>query len=265
MSHFILATVRLSTSVAAALLAVVVATPSVIAQTVVHGIVIEDGSRRPIGVVDIRLTGPEGASPVRTISDDEGRFRVEVADTGLFTLAVNRVGYAPLTADSIRVFADDDLELEIRLDPTAVPLDAVTVVAQRRAEPMRIVRFRERATFNQRAGVGRIYMREDIDRLSPNSAQEVLDGIIWTNRCRPLVLLDGLPFEGSMSMVDGDVIEGIEIYRGITQIPIEYYRSGMCGLAMVWSRSDPPGMKPFSWRRAGVAGVLVALVALLAR
>ncbi len=262
MSHDILATIRLSASVAVALLTIVVVTPSVFAQSVVHGIVIEDGSRRPIGVVDIRLTGPEGTSPLRAISDDEGRFRVEVADSGLYTLAVSRVGYAPLTADSIRVHEDDDLELEIRLDPTAVPLDAVTVVAQRRAEPMRIVRFRERATFNQRAGIGRIYMREDLDRLAPNSAQEVLDRVAWT-QCRPHVLLDGLPFEGSM--INGDVIEGIEIYRGITQIPIEYYRSGMCGLAMVWSRSDPPGMRPFSWRRAAVAGVLVALVALLAR
>ncbi len=264
MSHRILARIRLSASVAAALLAIVMGTPSAVAQSVVHGIVVEDGSRRPISVVDIRLTSVDGTSTGRAISDDEGRFRVEVADSGLFKLEVTRVGYASLTADSIRVFENDELELEIRLDLTAVPLDAVTVVTQRRAEPMRIVRFRERASFNQRAGIGRIYMREDLDRLSPNSAQEVLDRIIWT-RCRPHVLLDGLPFEGSMSMVDGDVIEGIEIYRGITQIPIEYYRSGMCGLAMVWSRSDPPGMRPFSWRRAAVAGVMVLLVGLFAR
>jgi hypothetical protein len=37
----------------------------------------------------------------------------------------------------------------------------------------------------------------------------------------------------------------------------------MCGLALVWSRIDPPGMKPFTWKRVAFAGLLVALIGLL--
>jgi hypothetical protein len=144
-------------------------------------------------------------------------------------------------------------------------LDAITVVVSEAFVPGRIVQYRERADFNRRAGIGRIYMRDDLERIQPNSAQEVLDRVLWGSRCRPLILLDGLPFDGPMTMVHGEDVEGIEIYRGLTQIPPEYYRYGMCGLAMVWSRPDPPGMRPFSWGRAAVAGFLVGLIALLAQ
>jgi hypothetical protein len=78
-------------------------------------------------------------------------------------------------------------------------------------------------------------------------------------------MLDGLPFDGPMTMIAGDDVEGIEIYRGVTQIPAEYYRYGMCGLTMVWSRHDPPGMRPLTWKRAGVAGALIVLLGWLAR
>jgi len=234
-------------------------------QSAVHGIVVEDGNDRPIGVVDLRLLRSDGQMIARAFSEDDGRFRMEVADTGSFTLTVTRVGYRPVSADSIRVFEDDDLELQIRLDPLAVALEAVTVVTQRRAVPGRILRFRERAEYNQRIGNGRIWTREDLATLRPNHAQEVLDRVLWSNRCEPLVLLDGLPYEGRMTMLAGEDVEGIEIYRGVTQIPAEYYRYGMCGLAMVWSRHDPPGMRPLTWKRAAAAGVIVVLIGLIAR
>ncbi len=234
-------------------------------QSVVRGIVMEDGNGRPIGVVDLRLLDTEGQLAARAFTEDDGRFRMEVADTGSFTLAVTRVGYRPVTADSIRIYEDDDLQLEIRLDPVAVALEAVTVVAQRRAIPNRIVRFRERAAYNQRTGIGRVWTREDLARLRPVNAQEILNRVLWTNRCQPHVMLDGLPFDGPMTMIAGDDVEGIEIYRGVTQIPAEYYRYGMCGLTMVWSRHDPPGMRPLTWKRAGVAGALIVLLGWLAR
>ncbi|MDR0786585.1 MAG: carboxypeptidase-like regulatory domain-containing protein [Gemmatimonadota bacterium] len=235
------------------------------AQSVIHGVVTEDVNGRPVNIAVLRLLRPDGSEVVQATSESDGSFRMEVADTGLFTLAVSRVGFQPISADSIEVYENDDIELEVRLDPVAVVLQAVTVVAQRQAIPPRILQFRERAALNQRAGIGRIWTREDLASLRPHSAQDVLDRVLWANRCRPLVMLDGLPFEGPMTMLGPDEIEGIEVYRGVTQIPPQYYRYGMCGLAMVWSRHDPPGMRPLTWRRAVAAGTIVLLLGLMMR
>jgi hypothetical protein len=235
------------------------------AQAVIRGIVIEDGTSLPIVTVDIQFRDSSGVLRARSLSDEEGRFRVEVADSGTYSMSVRRVGYASAYADSIPIGEGEELDIEIRLDPRAVVLDAITVVVNEPFVPSRIIQYQERADFNRRAGIGRIYMRDDLARLQPNSAQEVLDRILWGASCRPLILLDGLPFDGPMTMIHGEEVEGIEIYRGLTQIPPEYYRYGMCGLALVWSRTDPPGMKPFSWKRLGFAGLLVALIGLVVR
>jgi hypothetical protein len=235
------------------------------AQSIVMGQVVDDETEQAIVTVDIRLIDANGVTRVRGLSDNRGNFRMEVPDSGTYQLSARRVGYAPVLADSIWIAEQDQLELMIRLSPSAVALQAVTVVAQRSAVPLRITQFRERADLNQRMGVGRIYMREDLDRLRPNSPQEILDGVIWTARCAPEVLLDGLPVDGRITSLAYDEVEGIEIYRGINQIPQEYYRYGMCGLAMVWTRTDPPGMRPFSWWRAAVGAGLLALIGLLMR
>jgi len=248
-----------------AALLVAATTPAALAQSIIRGTVIEDSSDFPVSMVDIRLVDGTGATIIRTLSDTLGQFRIEVPDTGTFSLAVRRVGYAPISADSIRVEAEDELEFVIKLNPRAVALEAVTVVARRRAEPLRLMQFRERAELNQRTGLGRIYTREDLDRIRPNSPQQILDGIVWGARCSPRVLLDGLPVEGQVPGLNYDELEGIEIYRGVTQIPLEFYRNGMCGLVMVWTRIDPPGMKPFSWARAAVAAGLVVVIGILMR
>jgi hypothetical protein len=235
------------------------------AQSIVRGSVVDDGSGVPINAVDIRLIDADGETRAQTISNEQGHFRMEVVDSDTYSLSVRRVGYAPIMAEGIEVEEESELELEVRLSARAVALQPVTVVAQRRAEPIRITEFRERAELSRRMGRGRVYMRDDLDRLNPNSAQEVLDGVLWGARCRPLVLLDGLPTDGRIFGLSGDQLEGIEIYRGVNQIPPEYYRYGMCGLALVWSRVDPEGMRPLTWARVAVAGVIVAVIGLLSR
>jgi hypothetical protein len=251
----------------AAVVLLVLAVAPADAQTVIRGTVIEDGTRVPIGTVDLRLLDADGEIRARAISDQNGQFTIELqaSDSGVFTLGVRRVGYAPITAEELRVGAGDELVLEIRLSARAVALEAVTVVAQRRFEPNRIIEFRERAQQARRTGLGRIYMREDMDRMGHSSIQFVLDAVPWGNRCRPLVLLDGLPADERLTGVRAGDLEGVEIYRGVTQIPPEYYRYGMCGLALLWTRSDPDGLRPLTWARVAAAAVVIALMALIAR
>jgi hypothetical protein len=64
--------------------------------------------------------------------------------------------------------------------------------------------------------------------------------------CAPLFILDEIevePFQ-AVRLVSQD-IEGIEVYQGLSQMPVELasdLRQGRCGAVVVWTRR--PGLKP---------------------
>lgn len=235
------------------------------AQSILRGTVVEDGTGTPLGVVDLRLLDAENEALAAGLSDEEGRFQIEVPVAGTYSLSVRRIGYAPVVASEVQVGDEEEVELRITLAPAAVLLEAVRVVSARPLIPSRIRDFRERAELNQRIGRGRVYTREALDRYGPMSARNLLDVVGYIPNCRPVVLLDGLPIDGPLVGLSAEDLEGVETYRGVTQIPPEYYRYGMCGLTMLWTRADAPGARPFTWRRAIAAGVIVTIMGLLAR
>lgn len=240
-------------------------TPALAAQqSVLTGIVVEDGTRQPLGAVDLRVLDANDEPIAVTLSDEDGAFRLEVPDPGSYTLSVRRIGYEAIRAPDLEIDPEEAIELEITLATAAIALEPVRVISSRTLIPGRIREFRNRAEMNQRLGRGRIFTRTQMERFGPMSAQEVLDGYMRVPNCRPIVLLDGLPVEGRLVGIRAEDLEGIESYRGVTQIPPEYYRYGMCGLTMMWSRADVPG-RPFTLRRALVAGALVAIFGLLMR
>ncbi len=241
------------------------ASPAAAQQSIVTGTVVEDGTRQPLGAVDLRLLDAAGENVATTLTDEAGEFRLEVPDSGTYSLAVRRIGYEPITAEELPIGAEESIALEIRLATAAIALEPVRVISSRTLIPGRIREFRDRAEINQRLGRGRIYTRDEMERFGPMSAQEVLDGFMRVPNCRPQVMLDGLPIDGRLVGVKAEDLEGIESYRGVNQIPPEYYRYGMCGLTMLWSRPDNPNARPFTWRRALVAGALVSIIGLLMR
>jgi hypothetical protein len=258
-------TVDLSASIsltAAALL--VLSVQGTAAQSVVHGSVLEDATEQPISVVELRLIDSAGVMQARAFSDEQGRFRMQIAASGAYSLTAIRLGYATVDAQGLQLEADDEVELEVRLAPHAVVIESVAVVAQRSVAGGWWGEFHQRAERSRRAGRGRIYLRDDIDRIRPVSVRELIDRHAWGVRCQPHILLNGIPTDDLLFGVSVDLVEGLELYRARDPIPAEYYRSDMCGLALLWTRSDP-GARPLSWRRVAVAGLLVAVMGLLAR
>jgi hypothetical protein len=259
------ALLRVGVQAAAWLVSAVLAANPVAAQTVVTGTVLESDTGLPVFGVELRLLTPDGQVRAATTTATDGTFRMELQDGGTYSLSVRRLGYATVVADDLELSAGDPVELEVTLSPQAVGIAPVTVVARRLAVPANVRRFRERAEQNQGAGGGRFYTREDIERIRPNSPQELLGPTLWAPGCSPVILLDGVPTTGPIHGMTAANLEGIEIYRRPEQIPLEFYRDGMCGLALVWTRIDPEGLRPVTWARAAVAGVIVALLALLLR
>jgi hypothetical protein len=61
-------------------------------------------------------------------------------------------------------------------------------------------------------------------------------------------------------------LEGVEVYRGLTEMPGEFYDDQHCGVILLWTRRDADGGRPFSLNRIVVAlGAFLAVVFLLAR
>jgi len=233
------------------------------AQTTLRGTIVDAVTGQPVSTADVRAVDEGGVVRGTTISNSRGEFTVQIGEGGRFTLTFRHVAYVQVVSEPLELTTGDHLQIAVRLDPGVVVLDAITVTAARSYEMIRIAEFRERAELSRRMGRGRIYMREDLERMRPVTAQEVIDLFNWRNRCQPTVLLDGLPTEGRITWVSGDDIEGVEIYRGITQIPTEYYRHGMCGLVLVWQRPTPPDFRPWTLRRAIVAGAILVFMGIL--
>ena len=230
------------------------------AQTLLRGVVVDAGSSQPLAGVEVRLLTPAEQLVQSTLAGDDGQFSLTLDEGGAFRLRVSRVGYAVTRVDSLVLESGTQTELEIRMGVDAVPLEPVVVVASGMFEPHWIEEFRERAELNQRLGRGRIYTREEIERVRPFRATDLLAATPLRNACQPLVLLDGLPAGEMLRSVRGEELEGVEVYRNPAEIPLQYYQSGMCGLVMFWRRADPPDAAPLSWARVGVAAAVLLLL-----
>src|SRR6185369_11770038 len=126
------------------------------------------------------------------------------------------------------------------------------VVAERKYRVGRLGEYYDRAEWTRKTGFGHVLMRDDLDRMQGARTTSILQTYTFPGRCRSTILLDGLEvhpedFNSLDSMIPTDQIEGIEIYRGSTEIPIEYQTRAGCGLVMIWTRHDVPNGKPFGW------------------
>jgi hypothetical protein len=236
----------------------------VAAQVAISGRILEEGTNQPIANVQMGLIDAEGQVSASALTDSIGAFRLEAGGAGDYSISIQRLGFARVRTEPLTLAANEVLQVEITLDPEAVTVDGVRVVADRRVAPW-LREVRRRTEKNKRMGVGRVYLREDIQRINPHSVTELLNPVIWGARCQPAVLLDGLETEAQYIVHNGDMLEAVEIYRGATQIPMEYYRYSTCGVALVWTRPDPPHARPFTWKRAIVGGLILGIGALLMR
>ncbi|MGH7579928.1 MAG: carboxypeptidase-like regulatory domain-containing protein, partial [Gemmatimonadales bacterium] len=95
----------------------------------VRGRVVERGSGRALAGVEIGVSG----QAVAATSDEDGRWMLPRLPAGDHTLRTRRIGYAPASL-LVSVAPGDTAEVEIRLMPSALPLDEIVVTAARREQ-----------------------------------------------------------------------------------------------------------------------------------
>lgn len=174
------------------------------------------------------LTAP-GALPRADGTDRLGSFRISPVPPGAYELSVTALGYAGHRRQ-VSVAPGETVELDIRLEPSAIAVEGIAVEAERS---------RARARFEETAGVT---VREmDLAELrtvpgvaepDPVRAIEVLPGVVSTSDFsaafhvrggaadQNLILLDGVPIfspfhlGGLFSVFNADMIDRVSLQSG---------------------------------------------------
>jgi hypothetical protein len=242
--------------------AVLLLLPVTVQGQVIHGRVIHDATSAPLDLVTMELLDAAGERRGGVVTDTLGRFSVRVPEPGSYRVRLRRIGFADVVTDPVRVVTGEQVELELRMSVTVVPLEPLRVVGREEYVPGRLREYYERAGLSRRMGRGRVFMRDDLERMHFAQPSAILTHLPPRGGCRPAILLDGLPVS-SVQELDAVVymaaLEGVELYSGPSQMPQEYSNRGYCAVALFWTRHDVEHARPLTWRRVFLAvGIVIA-------
>jgi hypothetical protein len=260
---------------------------------VVKGRVVLAGTDRPIAEAAVHLIAADGARLATSTSDTAGNFRISAPRLGMFRLRAEHIGMTTVESGPFQVNVSQAVEVELRMATSVVPLEPLTVTARSALDIGFLSGYFQRVQRHELMRTGHIFTR---DRIEARMALDVADllrdvpsisvvdvpgrlpSIMFrSNRgeCVPKVYLDGMRQNrggaaGSAAVVDEVVrpydLEGVEVYRGISEVPAEFYDEGHCGVILLWTRRDTDGGRPTNFRRILLGlGALMAMGALLMR
>lgn len=240
------------------------------AQVRIIGRVIEAESERPIPGAEIVFRTPEGLWAGRTITDQDGRFTTMMKRSRVAGIRISadhlgfRQNISPVLYFDNRLF----YQVEIRLDPDAVLLAPLEIIARSGREPSH---FLDAFRFRSQHGTGYYITREQIAQRNPSLVTELLRDVpglevtssgagnrpvVQTARgaargCDAQVYVDGLLVNRRVMTAEGprsdifridDVVapgsvEGIEIYQGLSTVPPEFLSpEAYCGVIAIWTK-----------------------------
>jgi hypothetical protein len=239
----------------------------------VRGNVVDASSGRGIPAAFVEFVDQGGLVRASATTGEDGAFLLPRVPRGEFRLRVSSLGYARTTTAASRVEAGEALTLVVRVSPSALALAPLEVTATVRATSPVLESFYARAE----RGFGGVFLtRADIERAGPSrSVSDLVAGLTGVHldgaatpglprgvflsegqsggsgrTCPVQVFLDGVPVDrrGGLSgsvhrgvqldrLVTPAEVEGIEIYRSLSEIPPEFLTTdARCGVIAVWRR-----------------------------
>jgi hypothetical protein len=221
----------------------------------VGGSVLDDDSDEPVRTVLVELRTDRGRALATTVTDSLGAFQMGVPGEGSYRLLLRRLGYQTVESPLFAVAAAEAVEVSLRIASTSISLTPLTITSRPEA-PLNLMLERVGFYQRERRQGGTFLRRERIERNNGGRLSDVLSelpgvrrqvvrgvSVISLNRqrsCSPQVVLDGQPLIES-TRIDDIVairsIEGIEVYRGPAEAPVEFaMRETGCGLLVIWTR-----------------------------
>ncbi|HEX2168459.1 MAG TPA: carboxypeptidase-like regulatory domain-containing protein [Longimicrobiales bacterium] len=236
------------------------------AAQLVSGTVIDESSEQPIAGAAIELTDTLGLARGSVVADTAGAFRIMVPQPGKYRLRVSHIAYASTETGTIDAALGVEVKLELRMSPSAVPLEPLRVVGRSEFNAGWLQEYYDRAMMTRRSGVGRVFFRDEVERANVPAVSWFMTYLQPRGRCNPTILLDGLEVEDVRqldAMLQPFALEGVELYNNRAFLPPRYANRGYCALAMFWTRRDIEGGRPFTWKRLLAAAGLLAGILLL--
>jgi hypothetical protein len=217
----------------------------------------------------VSVLNAQGTTVGGAVTGSDGRFTFHLAVIGDYRLRVIRIGYRSTITEPFGLTRAFVADVELKLVPSALPLDTLTVVARRVAVEKELPYLVDAGFYDrQRKGFGYFLTRADIEKHSPMVITDVLRAlagvtVLCAHRgkcdietpgastmflrgpCRVTVVLDGVVLRvggtGGSGSLDGLLnpfdIEAIEVYPSPAGVPVQYsgYMSP-CGAIIAWSR-----------------------------
>jgi 5-hydroxyisourate hydrolase-like protein (transthyretin family) len=226
----------------------------------VRGVVRQGEFGPSLGNANVRLMG--GGEDRRVTTDSQGRFVFEEIPSGHYDLEVTHLGYQALNHPVEVEGGGRVTRMTVRLLRDAIALDPVVVEVEARPSWGVLAGVYDRRDHMEALGIGTFFDRSDIEQsaasqvtslvarlpgvtrrpTSPGSAAHTLQ-IHRTNECQPAFFVDGMPYrldsrESIDHVVSTWVVEMIEVYRGPSELPMEFftYEASRCGAVAVWTR-----------------------------
>lgn len=231
------------------------------AAQLVSGKVLEERSEQPVGGAMIELMDTTGLRRATTVADTAGAFSIMVPQPGLYRLRISHIAYATAETEVIRAAVGEQVELELRMNPTAVSLEPLRVVGRSAFNAGWLSEYYDRAITTRRSGIGRVFFRDEVERANMPRVSSFMHYLQPRGGCQPTIFLDGLEVQ-DINQLDGllrpDELEGVELYNNRVFLPHRYANRGHCAIALFWTRRDIEGARPLTWRRLLIAGGFIA-------
>jgi len=232
-------------------------------QGTIRGRVVDETTSQPIPDVHIQFIDGRTRTQNSAVSDEDGNFVLSEVPVGYFRLRAERLGYARTITPYWRIESGEVLTVTVRLHPDAVLLAPLEITARSRSRSPVLANFYQRA--ERRVG-GVFITREEIERSNAGRVTDLLrmvpgvqieggglsDRLITFTRaiqvtsfadgCPVQVYLDGMlaTREGAVSLDElatPNVLEGIEIFRGLSTVPPEFLSpEARCGVIALWTK-----------------------------
>jgi hypothetical protein len=247
------------------------ATP--LAAQTVRGRVLDAATGEGVAAAAVQARSADGHDMGRARTAADGSFAIQLRAAGTVRIQAERTGYRTTLTDTTPVAPREAVEVEVRLSATALAMEPLRVTA--RVEPPKR-RNLELSGFYQRErmGIGEYVRREDIELRPSQNLAQVLQRVQGTaiqyqgakqyvyfprngapalvqqargaprNTCLPRLFVDGtrVTYDAQNdinSVVNPGQVEGIEVFRGPSEIPAQYNDSNsMCGVILIWTRHE---------------------------
>lgn len=204
---------------------------------------ITDSGGVPLPGVEVTSSRPQR----RAVTTPDGRFRLGGLEPGDQVLSFRRIGHRSL-AIHVLLRAGETRDTVVALAVLPVPLDTIRTEAEALEENLRQAGFYDR----QRMGLGDFLTRAAIERMAAIDVWAVLRRVPFVDvvdagpgrrfvlmangTCRPVLYVDGLRTPDLIG-IPVEIIDGIEVYRRPTLVPVEYNAAGRaCGAVLIWTR-----------------------------